>query len=257
MAQLAEVFAFQKGAAGFIVENFKQLITDIHHYWGHDLKLVHLLTMLSCELKRAISNYPLERVDLTEKLIKTKRMIQKCFLSKALSNYDNIIAVLLSDRLYYYRNNIVQVAQAFEYGPLQLALAFDLNDVTGTKQIAKLIDELFWSSLLFQRNFERWDDSNVFWNYLIALRTMCLSPRYCPAIMFIFEGLSKCFMLVIVGCLSSKLHSFRSMPNYENTHHSLATFLILLLFSNIAYYIGNLYEIYISLRNDVMVRHRV
>jgi len=134
------MFYRQQGAHQFLEGNMTRLLTLIHNYWGHDLKLVHLLTMLACELKRAISNYPLETVDLSEKLSETERMIERCFLSPSLSKPQNITACLLPDRSHtHYENPITTSAQSFISGPLRSSLDSGITSITVSSQVCRSI----------------------------------------------------------------------------------------------------------------------
>ena len=133
------MFYRHQGAVQFLDRHMIRLLTLIHNDWGHDLKLVHLLTMLSCELKRAISNYPLERVDLTEKLSQIERMIGRCFLSSSLSKPENITSCLLPDRSHTnYENPITTSAQAFIAGPLKSSLENGITAITETSQVSAM-----------------------------------------------------------------------------------------------------------------------
>ena len=200
--------------------------------------------MLTCELKKAMKNFPHEALDLAEKLAMVERMIYECFQSRALMKPDNVMAVLVADKTHLsYENPLVQAAQAFKSGPVHLALEHQLTGIIGTSQVCNLVSSIFWGTLRVFKRVDPKDVSDPIWDRIRGLLYTFQSPRYSPAVMFFSEGLSKAFMLSLVGSIAILYYEGEgSATSGSIAIARLIGFLVLMLFSTGVHIVGRMVE---------------
>ena len=242
----------RRGAISFLNEWGADILTSVHHFWGHSRKLVRLLTEYASVIKSAVRMFPLERTELLEKLEAAERRVNACFASKCLSTPEKVMSVLVTssseDDDTTYDNPLVHAAEALQCGPIQLALSHDLTCVVGSKQVSKLIWKVFWGSLKTRSSKRPHEILSLsfgkhappFWDLLLGCYDACRSPRYSPAVMFFLEGLSKGFLLALVASVSIFYYREHSDILNSERNSSLIGFLVLMWLASLLYFFGHL-----------------
>jgi len=201
--------------------------------------------MLTCELKKAMKNFPQEALDLAEKLAMVERMIHECFQSRSLMRPDNIMAVLVADKIHLsYENPLVQAAQAFQSGPVHLALQHHLTGIICTSQVCNVVSDIFWGTLRLLKRVDPKDSSDPIWDRIRALLHTFQSPRYCPAVMFFAEGVAKALILCLVASIAILYYEGGESPatSASVVVGRLIGFLVLMLFSSFVHILGRMIE---------------
>jgi len=160
-----------------------------------DVHLIHDLCMLSAAMARSRFTQPLDRNDLDAKLDEVDQMLLSIMDTQAMAVDQNLSLALslqsypeatLPDGGFDYK----YYAPSFTTGPLALYLENDLSKMLSAYPMTRLINEVFINCLR--------SAGKVVGDRSYGSRTYLLRGRYCPAIMFSLEGLSKLLLLVLV-----------------------------------------------------------
>jgi hypothetical protein len=218
-----------------------------------DVYLVYCLMMLASACKRAMASHPQDKATLQIKLSELEQMLCGCISSRNMS----LDTVFTDSFLIGHKPctclgpyDIKYLASSFHFGPLALCLDAELTAMIGMPQMRDRIDRCFWSCL---------KDSNL--SVVVdeegsGTTTMFNRFRYCPAWMFIFEGLSKALILIVVIWHSSvavgsdvfddsSTASSSSIPSSSSTpssSSSSAALVIVLFLSYLLYEVGLMEE---------------
>jgi len=218
-----------------------------------DVYLVYCLMMLASACKRAMVTHPKDKSLLQIKLLELEQMLCACISSRHMMGLDTVFTdtFLLAHKpctsLGPY--DIKYLTSCFHFGPLALCLDAELTAMISMPPMRDRIDRCFWSCL---------KDSNL---SVVAggPGTMFNRFRYCPAWMFIFEGLSKALILVVItwhsssavdsevfydsSSPSSSSTSISSSPSSSSSPKSASAALVIVLFlSYLLYEIGLMEE---------------
>ena len=165
-----------------------------------DVYLVYCLMMLASACKRAMTTHSQDKATLQIKLSELEQMLCVCISSRNMS----LDTVFTDSFLIGHKPctclgpyDIKYLASSFHFGPLALCLDAELTAMIGMPQMLDRIDRCFWSCLK-DSNLSVVEDEGG-----SDTTTMFNRFRYCPAWMFIFEGLSKVLILIVVTWHSS------------------------------------------------------
>jgi uncharacterized protein len=175
-----------------------------------DVHLIHDLTMLLAAMARSRYTQPLDADDLNNKINEIDDMLLSIMDTRSFC-IDHNLSLALSLKSYpeamqndggydykYYSN-------AFTSGPLGLYIENNLSKWLTSYQMTRMINELFISCT---RNCGKVNDKSY------GKRTYYLRLRYCPAVMFIMEGISKFIFLILV---TLNIQSHRINPSISTT----------------------------------------
>jgi len=160
-----------------------------------DVHLVHDLCMLSAAIARSRYTQPLDCDDLNSKLEEVDHMLLSIMDTQAFAVDQNLSLALslqsypeatLQDGGFDYK----YFAPSMTTGPLALYLENDLSKMLSAYPMTRLINELF-------TNCTR-SAGKVVGDRSYGSRTYLLRARYCPAMMFSLEGISKFILLFLV-----------------------------------------------------------
>ncbi len=159
-----------------------------------DVHLFHNLCMVVATAARARSTEPLDAPDLENKVAEVDNMLLSVLDSRAFC-IDHNLSLALS--LFSYPESMAEdgsfdykyFSPAFATGPLALYLENDLSRMLTSFQMTRVINNVFISctkppGVLNDRSY--------------GGRSFLLRARYCPAAMFILEGISKLLLLVLI-----------------------------------------------------------
>lgn len=199
---------------------------------SHDIHLIGALVNIASAVKRSAAVLPEDENELLELAVGLENMIAECFKVPALDSPEMVTRVLLrlgqhastyggthraaaaaaASTSYHPRRSLALSpssssssereivsfevkAHTFLQGPVRECLESDLNKTLGLAPLMRHTGSVFVSSLKGVRMQSMKEVADLF-----ELRSVVSSCRYCPMVMFAFEGLSKllCLASVIV-----------------------------------------------------------
>jgi hypothetical protein len=197
-----------------------------------DVDLVFKLVQLAAALQQVELKHPLEKIDFKERNDVIMDMLVECVSSDCMEEEQNIRDILcfaIKWEQKYYRDELVEKAQTFRCGLLEACVRNRIKAIFSSGHISAYVATLFWGFLrksdpfcntksysgpyrrisrLFHFRYSP-ESENV-----RHLRSNFIHCRYCPAIMFIGEGVSKCFTLFLLTHLSVSFYYGRTELNY-------------------------------------------
>jgi hypothetical protein len=160
-----------------------------------DVSLIHNLVMLASAGKKSMNLQPFDGPELSVKIRELDDMLLRCLESRSFASDENLAHTLLLQRfpeasLSGGRFDYRFFGGAFVSGPLAQYIECGLSRWLGSDHISRVIDQVFYSSL---RGPGKINPSTGY-----GSRSVFLRLRYCPAFLFIGEGLSKMLLLVLL-----------------------------------------------------------
>ena len=176
-----------------------------------DSLLLHNLVMLSSACQKSVHTQPFDSHDLEARLAEIDDMLLQTLDCRSFASDENLAHALLLQRFpeatlaggyFDYRF----FGAAFVSGPLALYLENGLTRWLGSDHIKRVVDQTFFSSLRGPGNV------NLKTGY--GSRSVFLRLRYCPAAMFVMEGVSK---MLLLSLLVSVLRDPKAPSTYLST----------------------------------------
>jgi len=160
-----------------------------------DVYLLHNLAMLASACQKSIRSQPFDAPELRLKIAELDDMMLRSLDCRAFASDEQLAHVLLLQRFPEARLpggqfDYKYFAAAFVSGPLALYVESGLTRLLGSDAVARVIDQVFFSSLRSPGVVN--PDTGY------GKRSAFLNLRYCPAFMFIGEGCAKLLLLALL-----------------------------------------------------------
>ncbi len=199
----------------FVLPNLYEGMKCDTHY---DTRILWRITQLYQSLCKCKDNNRLQNIEhlFNDELAELKRVIQCVFELQATSNKAIVFTLLsnsASTNLYKYENAFVEQASVLYAPVVQTALEFEIFSLF-SEQVTSFIEKLFTCNLRSKTAAESshspknltWHIRS-YWKHCQSLAnnhhtSSFVNIRYCPAVMFILEGLSKAGLLYLVSYTS-------------------------------------------------------
>jgi hypothetical protein len=208
-----------------------------------DVQLVGALTNIAAALAMSAETHPIEARDLLD--LQDVFELAMCEIMNSVSmdipeNVTKVLRRISNDKSR--TPEIVQKALTFVNGPLHDCLRYGLTKILATGQVLTFVNTIFYGSLKCNRESTIKHMSDLF-----QLRSGCSTYRYCPVVMFVFEGLSKLAFVFVVSvvCItmsSSKDHCEVGFAGFFGMKcdqiHYWETALLVMLVTSFIYEVG-------------------
>lgn len=190
-----------------------EMIAHLKGFHGYeaDLQLVGALCNIAAALAASAETHPIEARDLLELQEKFELALCEVMNSVSMDVPENVTRVLRRIGDDKHRTpEIVAKALTFVSGPLHNCLRYGLTKILATGQILTFVNTIFYGSLKSNRESTIKNMSDLF-----QLRAGCSTYRYCPVVMFMFEGISKLIFVVIVSVVCIAMSSEKDDDHCE------------------------------------------
>jgi ankyrin repeat protein len=204
-----------------------------------DVDLVFKLVQLAAALQHVELKHPLEKIDFKERNDVIMLMLVECVGCDCMEEEQNIRDILcfaIKWEQRHYRDELVEKAQTFRCGLLEVCVRNRIKAIFSSGHISAYVSTLFWGFLRKSDPFVNTQpisgpyrrlSQTLHFRYspesenVRHLRSNFIHCRYCPAIMFIGEGISKCFTLFLLTHMSVVFYQEKTRIPYFNWEEKL------------------------------------
>lgn len=189
-----------------------------------DVDLAFKLVQLAGALSQVELKHPLERIDFQERHDVIMKMLTECVASDCMDDEKNIQEMLcfaIKSNRKRYKDDLVQKAQTFRGGLLEACIRAHVKAIFSSGHISAYVSNLFWGFLRKGEHFRGMNCLHSACTNLLTpitkalklkfsdesenlrhLRSNFIHARYCPALMFIGEGIGRLILLGLICHLS-------------------------------------------------------
>jgi len=193
---------------------------------GCDMNILYRLVRLYSTVEESKDSHPLERADLEYYSDKINSMVTAIMTSEVMNSPVTVKEVLChasKKNGKTHKDEIVERANAFRVGPLDHCVHENVLSIFGAGSVSTYVNNLFWAFLRTRRDnqvaFPRAIGKRFFGFHIANLTNNMFFPkityslesvnlrefksnliylRYCPAMMFFLEGISKLAYFIVV-----------------------------------------------------------
>lgn len=207
------------------------------------LNVLHSLVGICVALKITADAYPLEVMDIMERMEVVEKMMVECIRTDSMDDPMNVVRVLRwRSSSKDVTDEILMKAELFLEGPLCLCITNRLTSILGIRQVSYIVDSVLWGSLKKPRNLRSYKPvvgvSKL--NYKFQMRSSSASLRGCPIVILSIEGLSKLALLILVSYLS--VNENETIHPVDASGQRLEMLLIVMVWSQVLHSIGLLHQ---------------
>ena len=231
-----------------------------------DVNVVHKLVQLMAIIRKAAVIHQMQKIDLQLRIDDIVNMLNECIGSDCMDDSSTVQKMLCCSVDWHREHrcmiDTVDKAQAFTAGPLVTSLDHKVSALFCTGHVSTYVDSIFWGFLMKPRrsnsnhtifvNIINKFSSPVFgtvlahkdMRHLQTLQSRFLYFRYCPAMMFFGEALSRIALFVVVAlvaleCRSEREHQ-KTLLGGHDSNIILDAILVIFLIANILYEYGQI-----------------